>query len=337
MIGDALSVAYGAIATWRRRWYAAPGRARRLARPVISIGNLRVGGSGKTPVVAAIARMLIAQGERPVVLSRGYARRKVTPGVTVVSDRERVLVDVEHAGDEPLLLARTLPGVPVLVCAERFAAGTLAESRFDPTVHLLDDGFQHVRLARDIDLLLADESDLDDRVLPAGRLREPLANAAVAHAVIVPGGSADTAHKVGERLGVRQSFRTTRVLGAPHGVGRGAVALASAAPVFAVAAVAKPERFFADLRSDGFNVVGTKAFRDHHWFSVAELAGLADAARRAGASAIVTTEKDAVRLEPLDLSAFPFLAVPLETTIEPTAVFDEWLRTRLAASRAAVH
>jgi len=99
VIGDALSVAYGAIATWRRRWYAAPGRARRLARPVISIGNLRVGGSGKTPVVAAIARMLIAQGERPVVLSRGYARRKVTPGVTVVSDRERVLVDVEHAGE----------------------------------------------------------------------------------------------------------------------------------------------------------------------------------------------------------------------------------------------
>ena len=176
-----LSAAYSAAAAWRRAWYARdPSRRRRLTRPVVSVGNLRVGGSGKTPIVEYIARLLVEQGERPAVLTRGYGRRVARDGVTVVSDGTRVIADLDEAGDEPLMLARALPGVPVLVGADRYLSGLLAERRLDATVHLLDDGFQHLELARDVDLLLLAEEDLQDQPMPGGRLRERLEAATAA-------------------------------------------------------------------------------------------------------------------------------------------------------------
>lgn len=336
MIVDALSAVYGAAATWRRQWYAASAaRRRRLHHPVISIGNLRVGGTGKTPVTACLARLLVERGERPAILSRGYARQQPSAGVTVVSDRTRVLADVGHAGDEPLLLARALPGVTVLVCADCYAAGQLAESRFDTTVHLLDDGFQHVKLARDIDLLLADERDLDDRVLPAGRLREPLPNASVAHGLIVPGGHASAARHVASTLGITAAFWTTRELGTLRMLRESDRPPASGDGLFAVAGIERPERFFDDLRAAGHHVLGTRAFRDHHALTIADLSAVADAARAAGAVVIVTTEKDAVRLEGLTLPAVPIASVPLHTRIEPSEAFTTWLMARLALARGA--
>lgn len=336
MIVEALSAVYGAAATWRRRWYAAsPARRRHLLQPVISIGNLRVGGTGKTPTVMCLARLLLELGERPAILSRGYARQRSSAGVTVVSDRTRILADVAHAGDEPLLLARALPGVPVLVCADRYAAGQLAESQLDATVHLLDDGFQHVKLARDIDLLLADEGDLDDRVLPAGRLREPLANASVAHALLVPGGSADAAQRVASRLGLIDAFWTTRELGALRMLRDTDPVPARGDGLFAVAGIERPERFFDDLRAAGHRVLGTRVFRDHHVFTATDLAAIVDAARAAGAVAVVTTEKDAVRLEPLTTPGLPLASVALHTRIEPAEAFTTWLLARLAQARGA--
>ncbi|HUR35942.1 MAG TPA: tetraacyldisaccharide 4'-kinase [Vicinamibacterales bacterium] len=333
---EALSAVYGTAATWRRRWYArSPARTRHLSRPVISIGNLRVGGTGKTPAVACIARLLLERGERPAILSRGYRREKAAGGVTVVSTGSRVLADFAHAGDEPLLLARTLPGVPVLVCASRYAAGLRAEEEFAATVHLLDDGFQHVALARDVDLLLADARDLDDRVVPAGRLREPIANASVADAVLVPGDSADTARMVARRLGVGSAFRTMKRLGTPFMLRRADRPLGAATPVFAVAGIERPERFFDDARGSGLNVAGTMAFRDHHAFRPADVARIVAAARAVRAEVIVTTEKDAIRLEPHDLSAMPFVVVPLLTRIEPADAFADWLTARLERARAA--
>src|SRR5262249_45523942 len=152
---------------WRRRWYARdPARTRRLVRPVVSVGNLRVGGSGKTPGVAHLARLLVERGERPALLMRGYAGARKAPGVTVVSNTQHLLADVAAAGDEAYMLARSLPGVPVLVGADRYLSGSHAEREFDVTVHLLDDGFQHLRLTRQVDLLLVDPGDLKDRVLP---------------------------------------------------------------------------------------------------------------------------------------------------------------------------
>jgi len=163
--GGLLSGAYGRITSLRRRWYARPGVRRRLDHRVVSVGNLSMGGSGKTPVVAALARLLLARGERPAILTRGYGRRDATEGVLVVSDRERVIEPVSRSGDEPQMLARALSGIPVLVSPDRYVAGSFAERRFGATVCLLDDGFQHVQLERDIDLLLVAPGDLQERTV----------------------------------------------------------------------------------------------------------------------------------------------------------------------------
>ena len=165
-----LSAAYGRATSLRRAWYErAPHRARRLGQPVISVGTLVVGGSGKPPLVAALAKRRLAAGERPAILSRGYGRRDAADGIVVVSDGEQVLATPSQSGDEPYMLASTLPGVPVLSSADRYLSGCLAERRFGCTVHLLDDGFQHVQLARDLDLLLMSGEDLDERLLPFRR------------------------------------------------------------------------------------------------------------------------------------------------------------------------
>ena len=332
MIVSALSAVYGAAATWRRRWYTGA-RSRHLNRPVISIGNLRVGGTGKTPVTAHVARLLVAHGEQPVILSRGYAREQASAGVTVVSDRSRVIADIAQAGDEPLLLARALPGVPVLVCPDRYLAGLEAESRFSPSVHLLDDGFQHVKLARDIDLLLVDPQDLDDHVLPAGRLREPIANAAIADAVLVPTSTGPAqAATVAERLRISHSFAIVRRLTNIISV-YGSNLPAPEAPWLAFAGIARPERFFDDLRVAGYNVRETVAFRDHQIFRTADIDRLRERAKAVGAAGLITTEKDGVRLPSDAAFSLPLAVAPLDVTIEPAADFEAWLLQRLVDAR----
>jgi tetraacyldisaccharide 4'-kinase len=287
---------------------------------VISVGNLSAGGSGKTPVVAHLARLLLARGERPAILSRGYARPVRTPGVTIVSDPSSILAPFDTAGDEPLMLARALPGVPVLVGADRYESGLLAESRFGSTVHLLDDGFQHLKLGRDVDLLLVNEDDLRDRVLPAGRLREPLASASAADALVVAAERDEAIDRVGRELGVAAVFRLRRSIDpAPGG-----------APVFAVAGIARPERFFEALAAAGWNVSGTMPFPDHHRFVDGDIDKIIRAARDAGVATVLTTEKDAVRLEGRTLAPLRMAAVPLHVTIAPADTFEAWLMERLA-------
>ena len=327
-----LGGAWGRIVLLRRAWYARPGRRRRLHHRVISVGNLSVGGSGKTPVVAALARLLLQRGERPVILTRGYGRREVTEGVLVVSDGQRVLEPVSRSGDEPQLLARTLPGVPVLVCPDRYIAGLLAERHFGVTVSILDDGFQHVQLERDVDLLLVSPSDLEDRILPSGRLREPLASARFADAVLVPG----TEDEVAQVAGALQHRHPFRIV--PHYedvVGRGL----SASPggpdkarptgdrVVAFAGIARPERFFNALRSLGYDVVRELIFRDHHWYTARDRQAIESAAREAGATLVVTTAKDAVRCD------FDVGVLPMTASIEPAGDFHAWLIERLSAGR----
>jgi len=296
----------------RRAWYARPGRRRRLNHRVISVGNVSLGGSGKTPVVAALARLLRARGERPVILTRGYGRREVTEGVLVVSDGRRVLEPVSRSGDEPQLLARTLSGVPVLVCADRYVAGLFAERHFGVTVSILDDGFQHVQLERDLDLLLVSPADLDDRVLPSGRLREPLTAAQFADAVLVPGTEEDVT-QVAAAVGHHNAFRVVTHYGA----------LANGGRVLAFAGIARPERFFSALRSLGYDVARELTFRDHHWYSARDRETIQSAARETNASLIVTTEKDAVRCD------FDVAALPMTVSIEPAADFESWLTGRL--------
>ena len=324
------SPVYARAAAWRRAWYARhPEAWRRLDRRVISVGNLVVGGSGKTPVVAALARWLLSEGARPSILSRGYARRGSDAGVVVVSDGARVLEPVSRSGDEPQMLARTLTGVPVLVSGDRYLAGRLAERRFASTVHLLDDGFQHFGLVRDVDLLLVSPGDLEERVLPAGRLREPLDAARHADALLVRG-SEEEVSVVAARLRVATAFRMVTSYGAARVLEPFGVLLPPMAGMraLAVAGIARPRRFFDAARRQGWDVVQELAFRDHHWFDATDLKRMLATARAAGADVILTTEKDAMRLLELPLAPIPrtFAFLPMTVSIEPAARFHEFLR-----------
>lgn len=333
MIGT-LSTVYGAAAAWRRAWYTRePTRQRRLDRPVISVGNLRVGGSGKTPIVEYIARLLVCAGERPAILTRGYARRIARDGVTVVSDGTRLLAGLDSAGDEPLMLATSLSGVPVLVGADRYLSGRLAERRLGATVHLLDDGFQHLQLARDVDLLLVSEDDLDDRPLPAGRLRERLAAAAAADAALVTAGYDSAAERVARGCGIGRAFRVTRAIGAPRTItgARDTVVVPPASRVFVVAAIARPDRFVADIAAAGWEISGVLSFRDHHRFDARDLARIEAEARAKRSAVVLTTEKDAVRLAACHLGDLPIAAVPLVVGVEPRDGFRDWLLERIRA------
>lgn len=331
---------YGRATELRRAWYGRrPHRARLLERPVVSVGNLVLGGSGKTPIVAALARLLAAAGERPAILTRGYGRREVSDGVLVVGDRERVLATPPQSGDEPYMLARALPGVPVLVSPDRYLSGRLAERRFACTVHLLDDGFQHLQLARDVDLVVMSKSDLDERLLPAGRLREPLRAARAADALLIAGTDEDLG-AITEKVGIATAFRViaryhelrlVTPCGAPVSTPGGRRAVA-------VAGIARPERFFAALRERGWEVVRELVFRDHHWFTARDVARIQRVAVETGADMVITTEKDAVRLDPhvaraLSGSRLAWAFLPLEVTIEPADRFGSWLAGRLAAAR----
>ncbi len=229
------------------------------------------------------------------------------------------------------MLARALLGkaVRVVVCADRYEAGSLAESRLGATVHVLDDGFQHFGLARDVDLVVTAEQDLSDEPLPHGRLREPLSAAAAADALLVDAGYQDAAERVARVLRVRNAYHIVRSLLPPRLVATGdTVVVPNDSRVFAFAGIARPERFFADLTSAGWNVVGSRWFRDHHYFTGTELKRLAMAATKARAAIMLTTEKDAVRLPP----AFdggdpvrPLAFVPLLATVEPADEFRAWL------------
>jgi tetraacyldisaccharide 4'-kinase len=300
---------------------------------VISVGNLGVGGSGKTPLVAHIARMLAAAGERPSILTRGYGRRIAKPGATIVSDGARVLACVDESGDEPLMLANALKdaGVVVVVGADRYVSGLLAENRLGATVHILDDGFQHFGLARDVDLLATSEDDLADLPLPAGRLREALTSASAADAALVDAGYLPAAERVGRALGIATVFRVIRAQDPPRMIRTGeTVVVPAASRVFAVAGIARPDRFFSDLVASGWDVVGRIAFRDHHRFSRGDVNRIEREARKAAAAIVLTTEKDAVRLAADDLRDLPVAFVPITASIEPPADFLAWLRARLS-------
>jgi len=336
LILSVLSSVYGAAASWRRRWYARdPARQHRLTKPVVSVGNLRVGGTGKTPVVAHLCELLLAHGERPAILTRGYRRTRPTDGVTIVSNGKQIIAGLASAGDEPLLLARLLPSVPILVGTDRFQCGQHAERDFDITVHVLDDGFQHLELARDVDLLLLAEEDLLDRPMPAGRLREGLDAATAADAALITAGYDTAAERIGRAFGIAPVFRVTRTIGAPRRIGaaRDSVVVPSNSRVFVVTGIARPDRFTADILSVGWDICGAIEFRDHHRFTARDVRRIAAEAKATSAMIVLTTEKDAVRLAACDLGDLPIASVPLVTGVEPADGFQRWLLDRIEAGR----
>jgi tetraacyldisaccharide 4'-kinase len=316
-----LDILYGEVARARRRYYLRrPHLRRRLTAPVISVGNLTVGGNSKTPLAAEIARMLIEMGERPSILSRGYARQTFEEGVVVVSDGRSVLADQARSGDEPQLLARQVPGAAVLVCPIRYLSGRLAETRLGCTVHVLDDGFQHFELWRDVDLLVAPDPDDHVRLLPFGRFREPLDAAAAAHALLVEKSASGIETTKAIDVAPLPSFEFTR----------GIAEAIDKKPAFAFAGIARPDRFFRDLEGAGWHLTARRAFRDHHPYSGDDLVELFKTADVSGAEVLLTTEKDFVRIGTSG-HRLPIVAIPLETTIAPS--FRPWLSERLQACR----
>jgi len=268
----------------------------RLAGPVVSVGNIGVGGSGKTPLVRYVAERLLAARRDVAVLSRGYGGR-FRGDALVVSDGQRVLADAEAAGDEPVMLARALPGVVVAVGPRRDVVGRAVEERFGPRVHVLDDGFQHLRLARDLDLVCLDVRDLEDRPLPAGRLREDPSALARADLVLLTrleAASEEEQAALERRLGPERTHRVVReVMGWTDLEGKDAP---SPARALLFAGIARPGRFAHDVKQSGTAVVGDALFPDHHRYSADEVEALSRRARDAGADALATTEKDAARL-----------------------------------------
>ena len=323
-----LGAVFGGATALRASLYRRGFLARaRLRSPVISIGNLAVGGRGKTPLVELAATMLRDAGRPVAVLSRGYGGA-FRGDVLVVGDGVRVAADVAEAGDEPVMLARALPGVVVAVGRDRVAAGRALETALGPRVFVLDDGFQHLRLLRDLDVVCVDASDLRARPLPAGLLRERPSALSRAHLIAVSGEDEDDARAAVEalsrRFGPDRIFRVRRV---PAGFVDLAGAPAPApARAYLLTGIARPERVATDLAVRGTAVTGHAAFADHHRFRGDEIEAVLRAADRSGADAVVTTAKDAVRL-PATMGARPVLVWRVRCAVED----EERFRARLLA------
>jgi tetraacyldisaccharide 4'-kinase len=299
--------------------------------PSLSVGNLAMGGRGKTPTVMHLARLLLDAGERPAVLSRGYGRRVVEPGVVVVSDGRHVRADLDRSGDEPLLIALGVPGASVFVCEQRAIARTLATAAFGATVVLLDDGFQHRQVDRDVDLVLVSSADLHDRPLPFGRLRESVRALDRADAVIAVDHQALAT--LGETNG-RPAFSLARTIGEPVSLEIDRPWPAGRGRVVAVAGIAQPQRFEASLTAAGWTVTRLLGFSDHHRYGPRDLERIASVVRETSAIGALTTEKDAVRLRWMRPLPVAIAAVPLVASVEPAATFRAWLMDRLREARA---
>ncbi len=302
-----LATIYGGVVATRNALYERHIlRARSLQGPVISVGNLSTGGTGKTPFVLLLGELLKARGVKFDVLSRGYGRK--TRGVLLVDPAG---LPAEF-GDEPLLIARKLQ-VPVIVGEGRHLAGLFAEARFGPQLHLLDDGFQHRRLARDFDIVLLTPQDAKDRLLPAGRLREPLRSLRRADAVVLASGASPDSFPLQEQL----VWRVRRGI-APQNV--------PARPIV-FCGIARPQNFVLQLRAANIDLVAEAFYRDHHAYTEKDVRELLSLKQRSEAGGFVTTEKDAVNLGPYLSSLEPLSVVPVRMQLDDAAnALDTMLR-----------
>jgi tetraacyldisaccharide 4'-kinase len=276
---------------------------RKLPAPVVSVGNLTVGGTGKTPVVACLARLWRDRGKRVAILSRGYGGQ--SRNVACISDGRHIYKKPPEVGEEPFWLARTLPGVAVYTGACRYAAGLAAWKEFKPDLFVLDDGFQHFQLHRDLDLVLLDAASPfgNGWLLPRGPLREPLTALAAAQCLILT--RFEPSRHQAQLAAIRAAFPDKPVLTAsitpvsttvyPEGRADPPEALRHRA-LMAFAGLARPEVFAATLQELEVDLKGCRNFPDHHAYSPAELDQLAAAARSLSAEGLVTTGKDWARL-----------------------------------------
>jgi tetraacyldisaccharide 4'-kinase len=282
-------------------------RTRSLQGPVISVGNLSTGGSGKTPFVILLGELLKDRGVKFDVLSRGYGRKS----------RGTLLVDpgglAPQFGDEPLLIARKLQ-VPVIIGEDRFEAGQFAEARFGPQFHLLDDGFQHRQLHRDFDIVLLTPQDAADRPLPAGRLREPLASLRRADAVVLTSGALPESFPIHGKL----IWRVRRGI-VPQNVPQRPVVFCG---------IARSQNFVLQLRTANIDPAAEAFYRDHHAYTERDIRDLLALKQQSNADGFVTTEKDAVNLGSYFSALQSLCVVPVRMQLAEAAnALDTMLRT----------
>ncbi|MDA8100035.1 MAG: tetraacyldisaccharide 4'-kinase [Nitrospiraceae bacterium] len=304
-------------------------RTNRLPCRVISVGNLTLGGTGKTPAVMAVAEVLLRKGRKPSILSRGYGR-SAGDAVTVVSDGKGAKAGVAQSGDEPALMAARMQSVPVIVGRDRFEAGMTAVQRFHPDTAILDDGFQHRRLKRDVDIVLIDASDPfgNGKLFPAGILREPLASLRRASLVLIT-----RTDMAADLRGLKEQiarFTKAPLVSSRHapaylydtatGEEKPLTALRGTA-VFAFAGIARPAAFLRLLASLGADVRGRSVYPDHYAYAKDDLADLFQQAVDCGAVLVVTTEKDSVKLAGMAPEGIWALRIDLEV-----AERDTWER-----------
>ena len=294
-----LSTIYGSVVRARNALYDGHHiPARRLEGPVVSIGNLSAGGSGKTPFVMLLGELLKARSVKFDVLSRGYGR----------NSRGVLLVDPaglpQAYGDEPLLIARKLQ-VPVIVGEGRYEAGRFAEAEFGAQLHLLDDGFQHRALARDFDIVLVTPQDLNDQLLPAGRLREPLKSLRRADAVVLASGASAESFPLEGKIVWR--------------VKRGIVPQTVPPRPVVFCAIARPQNFLLQLRTANIEPAAQAFYRDHHAYTQKDVRELLELKTRSEAGGFVTTEKDAVNLGRYLTALEPLSVVRVRMELEDAA------------------
>jgi tetraacyldisaccharide 4'-kinase len=290
-----LAPLYAAALAMKRRLFRLGWlKQKRLESPVISVGSVSAGGAGKTPMVLLLARILRHRGYAVRILTRGYKRS------SDITSRVEPFDDAAWQGDEPVLLAQR-SGVPVFVGADRYQAGVMAEQG-EPSeklvVHLLDDGFQHRQLARDVDIVLLTQADVEDTLLPAGNLREPLSAVAEADVVVLREEEAASLRSVVAGLSGDKKAPAIWVVRRSLSLGEGGEIALPTKP-FAFCGIARPGNFTQMLAGQGYEPMDTMIFPDHHAYDDGDIRRLIERARQVEANGFVTTEKDAVKLTPI--------------------------------------
>jgi tetraacyldisaccharide 4'-kinase len=337
---------YGTAATLRRKLYAEHVREpKRLPCPTISIGNMTTGGTGKTPMTIYLAAFLWKAGLAPLIVSRGY-RGSASADGGIVSDGRDILMDAGRSGDEPLLMAERLPHVPVAVGRKRYAIAMEAIRRFSPAVVLLDDGFQHFQLARDIDIVLLDYARPlgNNHLLPAGTLREP--STVLRQADIVVFTRSDKPGRPHSRhiqklINDKPLFYACHIPIITHRISGNGIFKTADRPglenlaghcAYVFCGLADNRSFLDGIRRQGIGIAGYRFFRDHHAFTPADLAGIFRKARKSGADIMLTSGKDYVKFRDRMPPDFPCDLVVLDAAIsfkDQAERFEELILTNI--------
>ncbi len=344
-IGRPFSPLYSAIMKTREAFYfKGIKRRHKLDIPIISVGNLTMGGTGKTPIVALLASLLQKEGFKPAIISRGYGGAAGNK-VNVVSDGNEIFLDAEAAGDEPCFLAKNLPGIPVLTGIVRILPCNHAVKQLDCNILILDDGFQHMAVRRDLDLVLFSAATLagNSRVFPGGDLREPVSALKRGHAFIITGVTDELRERcIGFKKLLQQRYPDTPVFFTFYqAVGTTSLAHNTVqelselpAPLFAFCGIAQPHLFQKSLETENIPISGFMPLRDHQAFTPSLMKTIITQAEKSGAKGLITTEKDLIKLKK-DSFQLPCFALKME--VQPDQEFKIFFHEKMSLFTQLCH